>query len=351
MNMSLGTEDESGLGDYTALKEAVQTAINSGIVVVAATGNGGEDDIADNMDPVEFESYPAEVPDVIATGAVKNNLIDIDSNKNILNKFIEYYRPSKENLIITAFSNYGEAVDFVTPGEAVITLYPTNLGGSIAIGDGTSQATAYMTAAISNVLSYNSNFTNEQVYEILEYYAEDLGAEGKDVYYGNGFVNFNNMQECTCGSENCDEIYCFGCTNTECIYHETEEKVLNSIELTTTGVKTEYTEGEKFNPEGLVVTAKYSDGSSETVTNYTYSPAGELTPSDTKIIITYQGKTAEVGITVKAKQVQNTTVEKDNTIKDGNIANTGVEEIIMPIAIISIIVVVAVIGNIKYKDI
>ena len=131
----------------------------------------------------------------------------------------------------------------------------------------------------------------------------------------------------------------------------TPEKTLQSIAVTTKPNKTEYTEGEKFSKTGMIVTATYSDGSSNAVTNYTYSPSGELKTTDTKVIITYQGKTTEVGITVNAKQVENITVDKDNTIKDGNIADTGVEGIVIPIAIISVIVIVAIIGNIKYKDI
>ncbi len=82
INMSLGTEDNSGNANYTALEEAIQKAIDAGIIVVAATGNGGEDYIADNMDPIGFESYPAEIPDVIAVGAVKNGLIELDENRS-----------------------------------------------------------------------------------------------------------------------------------------------------------------------------------------------------------------------------------------------------------------------------
>ena len=44
-----------------------------------------------------------------------------------------------------------------------------------------------------------------------------------------------------------------------------EGKELSSIEITTKPTKTEYTEGERFDPAGMVITAKYSDGSSKEV--------------------------------------------------------------------------------------
>ena len=73
---------------------------------------------------------------------------------------------------------------------------------------------------------------------------------------------------------------------------------LNSISITTAPTKTEYTEGEKFDPAGMTVSANYTDGSSKAVTGYTYSPDGALTVSDNKITVSY----IEGGITCTAEQ-------------------------------------------------
>ena len=214
INMSLGTQPgSSSTSGNLALQDATQIAIEAGIIVVSATGNGDEDGNAYNMDILGNEIYPAAIPDVIAVGSVRNKLLETDETGKITNDFEIYKKPDMTDLEISTFSNYGSVTDFVAPGETIIGIYPTNLSSSgVAISSGTSQATAHMSAAIANILSYNKDFTNEQIYEILEYYAEDLGADGKDVYYGNGFVNFNDMQECTCNCEDCNEIYCFGCT-------------------------------------------------------------------------------------------------------------------------------------------
>lgn len=88
---------------------------------------------------------------------------------------------------------------------------------------------------------------------------------------------------------------------------ETPEKTLSSITLDDSKVKKSYKAGEKFDPTGLVVTAVYSDKSTKAVTDYTYSPNGELKESDKQITVTYQKKTATISITV----VKDTTPDPD----------------------------------------
>jgi len=89
---------------------------------------------------------------------------------------------------------------------------------------------------------------------------------------------------------------------------EPEEKILESIAVTTDPIKTTYTEGETFAPDGMVVTAKYSDNTTSAVTGYTYSPTEALKTTNTSITISYKEgeitKTTTLGITVNAKQQQ-----------------------------------------------
>ena len=84
------------------------------------------------------------------------------------------------------------------------------------------------------------------------------------------------------------------------------EKTLSKIEITTPPTKTAYTEGEKFDKAGMKVTATYSDGTTKEVTDYTYTPAGELKTTDTAITVSYKEgeKTVETThtIAVKAKE-------------------------------------------------
>lgn len=84
---------------------------------------------------------------------------------------------------------------------------------------------------------------------------------------------------------------------------------VTSIEITKAPTKTEYTEGDVFDPSGMEVTAHYSNGTEIKTTDYTYTPNRELKTSDKKIKITYNGadaakgiKAAEQAITVSAQQ-------------------------------------------------
>ena len=115
---------------------------------------------------------------------------------------------------------------------------------------------------------------------------------------------FKDYSECTCNCENCDKIYCFGCSCATCKYHEPQPKTLTNIEITKMPNKTVYNEGEKFDPTGMEVTATYSDNTRAVITNYTYSPTGSLKTTDKKVTISYTEdnitKTAEINITVNA---------------------------------------------------
>lgn len=80
-----------------------------------------------------------------------------------------------------------------------------------------------------------------------------------------------------------------------------EARVLQGIEVKTQPTNTKYYVGEKFDPAGMVVVANYTSGDPVTITDYTFSPNGELALENNKVTISYQGKTADVNITVEAR--------------------------------------------------
>lgn len=75
-------------------------------------------------------------------------------------------------------------------------------------------------------------------------------------------------------------------------------KTLSSISVTTQPTKTTYNAGENFDPAGMVITAHYSDSTSETITGYTVTDGNSLTAGKTSVTISYESKTATVAITV-----------------------------------------------------
>lgn len=92
----------------------------------------------------------------------------------------------------------------------------------------------------------------------------------------------------------------------EVTYSSGTTKTLSSIAVKNAPTKTTYTEGETFDPAGLVITAQYSNADPEDIayadhaSDFTFSPelTTELTPSNTSVTITYGGKTTTQSITV-----------------------------------------------------
>lgn len=105
--------------------------------------------------------------------------------------------------------------------------------------------------------------------------------------------------------------------------NRTEEAVLTGIEVTTQPTKTVYTEGEPFDPADMVVTASYSDGTTQKITDYTITPDGGLAPTDTAVTVTYQGKTATVPVTVNQAVVDINTTSDTGLVKYLSSYSTG----------------------------
>ena len=83
-------------------------------------------------------------------------------------------------------------------------------------------------------------------------------------------------------------------------------KTLSSISVATAPSKTTYTEGETFDPTGLVINRNYSDSTSDTYTysghtsefSFTPSTSTALTTSNVSVTISYGGKSTSQAITV-----------------------------------------------------
>ena len=84
-------------------------------------------------------------------------------------------------------------------------------------------------------------------------------------------------------------------------------KKLVGIELNTSNVKKEFTEGDAFEATGLVVTANYNDGSNETVTDYVTDPTRGTILNNVGTVtvkVTYQGFTKNYEIKVNEALVE-----------------------------------------------
>lgn len=148
-------------GEYSeTVDTAVQRATEKGIVVVAASGNGGG-----NADA----SYPAALPNVLSVGAIAP-------------KDQVYER-----------SNYGSTLDIVAPGVSVLsTSLLGDLGadaGRYSTGSGTSYAAPHVAAVAALYKLKHPEATASQVEEALTSTALDLNEEGWDEKTGHGKLN------------------------------------------------------------------------------------------------------------------------------------------------------------------
>lgn len=99
-------------------------------------------------------------------------------------------------------------------------------------------------------------------------------------------------------TSNYDSNYSASCTVTV--------KELSSITIKTAPTKTIYSEGDNFDPTGLVITLHYSDSSTSDLsylgneTEFEFSKVDNLQSSDTSITVTYGGQSCNQSITVSS---------------------------------------------------
>jgi subtilisin family serine protease len=86
----------------------------------------------------------------------------------------------------TSWSSFGGYVDLAAPGEGV---YTTDWNQGYASVNGTSYAAPVAAGVAALVMAANPALTPTQVEQILFSTAVDLGAAGKDVYFGHGRID------------------------------------------------------------------------------------------------------------------------------------------------------------------
>jgi subtilisin family serine protease len=156
ISMSLGGSDSGGASDSTPEADAIRYALDHNVVVVVAAGNSG-----DKGDAIQF---PGAERGVITVAAV-------DSSGQH-----------------AAFSTTGWDVAVSAPGVNL----PCDAADSddeYMLGDGTSQATAYVAGIAALVVAKNPGLSPAQVRDILEQTARDKPAGGRDDQYGFGIVD------------------------------------------------------------------------------------------------------------------------------------------------------------------
>lgn len=190
----------------------------------------------------------------------------------------------------------------------------------------------YVKGVVSKIGSYNKNSS-------ITYWLDDNTFQ---VYSGMGLDNkgFNSKEDIETGANViiCGKIkkynkdYEFDKGNYLVEYKAPVEKLLKSIAISGEATKTTYTEGEVFDPTGLVVTATYEDESTEVVTSrveWTFNPATlTLGTTEVNVTATYGEKTAGKTVAVTVAEVQKYNVTwnvNGNDYTEGNPTTEVVE--------------------------
>lgn len=192
INMSLGTykcEDvESELLTIEAFQRAIEYAQTKNCIVVASAGNKSLD--LDQYYETEHKKHlPGGVEQCITVSSVMENAL-------------------------ASYSNFGMNIDLCAPGGDLVyvdgaldlskwiyCLYPTNKDNGLSSLDvpqgysfsyGTSFAAPAVSAGLADIVSYyiekGQDVSMNQIMEDMMRGAEDIGAVGKDIYFGVGEV-------------------------------------------------------------------------------------------------------------------------------------------------------------------
>jgi subtilisin family serine protease len=135
----------------TAMREAVDAAIDQGVLVVAAAGNEGSD----------RPMYPAALDRVLAVGATDRT---------------DRFAP---------LSSFGTFVDVVAPGVAMTTA-SIAANDATTVRDGTSMSAPLVTGAAGLLLAARPDLSVDALTNLLSETAVDLGPRGRDERFGHG---------------------------------------------------------------------------------------------------------------------------------------------------------------------
>ena len=164
INLSFDSSDDDFI-----LKELIQKAYKSNILIVAAAGNKG------NVTGLEENvRYPAKYEEVIAVTALD------------------------KDLIISKTSSVGTTVDFSAPGTAIVSTFPAmhtdGNGSGYALMSGTSMAAPFVSAVAALYMEKYPDLSTAEIRNLLQENAIDLGEPGRDTKYGYGLIQLDSIQ-------------------------------------------------------------------------------------------------------------------------------------------------------------
>ncbi len=174
--------DIQGGGFVSSVALGVLYAAYNGADIINMSLGGGVDGEGFIDEYVIDIAYDLGVLTVVAAG---NETADTDGvTPAVVDKCITVSAVNKA-LSSSWYSNFGESVDVCAPGDNILS---ASMGGGYVYYNGTSMATPHVSAVAALYLSQNPSLSVAQLDNAIVSNAVDVGADGKDSYYGNGLV-------------------------------------------------------------------------------------------------------------------------------------------------------------------
>lgn len=176
--MPLRVVDGSGVGYWSSIAQAITYAADHGVRVV----NASFEKLLNSSSVMSAAAYMKSKGGLVVVAAGNNGADEALTP----NTAVIPVSATDSNDQITSWSSYGSYVAMSAPG---VPIYTTGLSGSYVQGQGTSFSAPIVAGTLALMMSANPKLANTEVEKLLYSTAVDLGAAGRDKYYGYGRVD------------------------------------------------------------------------------------------------------------------------------------------------------------------
>ncbi|MCR5665695.1 MAG: S8 family serine peptidase [Eubacterium sp.] len=208
--MIIKVMDADGSGSLEDIASAVTYATSNGadVINISAGATGVSTSYAESCG-LESALSSAKSSGVFTAVASGNDATDIESSYcyPAYSNYVYTVGSINSELEVSSYSNYGDSLDFATPGESITSAATTGTSDYVTYS-GTSMATPYLVAAAAMEKTLNgasdSSYNEDEIASDLEEISTNLGDSGWDQYYGNGMPCFASDSSASKGSSSSD---------------------------------------------------------------------------------------------------------------------------------------------------
>jgi len=177
--MPIRVTDDLGYAYYSTVAAGLRWAADNG----AKVANISVSSVASSAIVNDAAAYFKSKGGVVVMCAGNNGLLQnvaATSNNSIV------VAATDANDVWQTYSNYGNHISVAAPGQGILT---TNREGGYSAWSKTSFSSPQVAGLAALLFSVNPALTPDEVQNIIQTSAVDLGTPGKDIYYGYGRIN------------------------------------------------------------------------------------------------------------------------------------------------------------------